>query len=318
MKKIYFLAIISIIIFLCNDIASAQKTFEDISLYNNYIVEKHNNILAKYIIYIKTSVHSNSENKIERKLDDMVNEISIVIKELEKVTPMKEDSAGFLTSTIESLKIEKKLYENDFKDVDKLKEKSENSYEDMLKYFDAEEQASKKMQEASAKTEITQKKFAEDNDFELVESNSKMSEQLEQISRVNNYTRLIYLQYFRVYKPLSLFLEALNNELYSEADSLNKEIAKTCITSLDSLKNIGTFNNNSNLKTKATSLITFYQTSSQTQFVQMLEIAQKENLVQTDVDKYNKLIETFGTKQSTYSQAYFTAYDNFMKANIKE
>jgi len=305
------------LIFSMNSVFS-QKTFENVYDYNNYIVEKHTEVMEKYLVYIKTSVHSSSDNKIERKLHDMVDEITLVINDLEKIIPLDADSVGYLQSVIDALKVEKEMYKNDFKDVDILKGKSENSYEDMEKYFEAEDVANKKMQTAYLKTETAQNKFATDNGFELVESNSKLSMQLEEIAFVNKYSRRIYLQYFRTYKPVSLFFEALNNKLYTEADSLNIEIVKTCTTSLDSLAFIGSFNNNSAMKTKATTLINFYKSYAEVQFVQLLEISQKEDLTQADVDKYNKIMETFNNKHTTYSEAYFTAYDTFMKTNIKE
>lgn len=303
-------------IILFSENAFSQKTFTDASLYNNYIVEKHNGIMKKYLVYIKTSVHSNSENKIDKKLTEMVDEISVVIKDLETIKPMEEDSAGYLISTIEGLKIEKAIYENDLKAAGILQEKSQNSYEDMLNYFAAEEAVSEKMKAASLKIETAQQKFAEDNDMILTESDSKLSVQLDEIAKVNNYANRVYLQYFRAYKPVSLFFEAMNNNLYTEADSLIKEITKATTISVDSLTVIPSFNGNSNLKTKCKSLVSFYKTSSEIQFVQMLEIAKNENSTNADIEKFNKLIETFNNKQNTYSEAYFTAYNTFLKSNI--
>jgi len=319
MKNTICTKIILFVLLFINFQAFSQKQFTSPVEYNNYIIEKHNEIMGKYLVYIKTSVHSENDNKIDKKLADMIDEYTSVIKDLKAITPIAEDKAGFLNAEISALTTQKEVFENDYKNINSLGTLSTNSYEDMKNYYDAQDVASNKIKTSIELIDTKQNEFATDNGFTLTTSSkSKLSEQLSIVSEVSAYSKNIYLQYFRVYKPVSLLFEALNNKMYDVADSLNKEIILTATASIDSLNKMTTFKGNSTLKAKAKTLITYYKTSAETQFNQVIAISQKKDLTQVDVDKYNKIIETYNTKSQTYSNDYMTAYDTFMKTYIPE
>jgi len=296
----------------------SQKQVKTPVEYNNYIIEKHSEIMSKYLVYIKTSVHSENDNKVDKKLDDMIAQYDAVIKDLNALTPIAEDNAGFLNAEILALTAQKEVFETDYKNIYNLGTLSTNSYDDMKKYYDAQELASKKINASIKLIDQKQNQFATDNGFTLTTTSSKLGDQLALVSDVSNYSKNIYLQYFRVYKPVSLLFEAINNKMYDVADSLNKEIIKTATASLDTLNKIMAYKGNSNLKTKAKTVITFYKTSAETQFNQIIAISQKKDLTQADVDTYNKIIENYNTKSQTYSNDYTNAYDTFMKTYIPE
>lgn len=295
-------------------IAMAQDAIE----FNNSIVVQQALVTAKNLEYVSYSVHSKDFNEIEKKRKEITEQIDNSIKAVtalvapEKGEDLKEEA-------LEVFGMYKAIFDMDFVEVAKLKQDSESSYDAMENYFKAQEKAEKQLDKAGDRFTRAQERFAKRNDFKIEKSDGTdpLSEQIKTMNRANEYTRKIFLIYFKADKEHAAFMEAISKEEKS-LEGKRSKMEKAAEEGLSILKEMDGFEGDKAYLNATIKLMTFYKDIAANEFVDVVKVVtgKQEDLTQKDVDNYNKAIEKYNNGVNSLVMGFNEAYSALLKKHV--
>lgn len=301
-----------IVLFCCLPmITMAQDAIE----FNNAIVVEQALVTAKNLEYASYSVHSKDFKEIEKKRGAVIEQIDNSIKAVTALTA-PEKGADLKEEALEVLGMYKSIFGMDFVEVAKLKQDSESSYDAMETYFKAQDKAEKQLDKAGDRFTRAQEKFAKRNDFKMQKSDGTdpLSEQIKKMNRANEYTRKIFLTYFKADKQHAAFMEAMSKQ-EKGLEGKRSKMEKAAKAALNTLKEMGGFEGDKAYLDATIKLMTFYKNIAANEFVDVVKVAtaKQEDLTQKDVDNYNKGIEKYNSKVNSLVMGFNEAYSNLLK-----
>jgi hypothetical protein len=200
--KILFLSFLIVPVFIFNKAAAQKYAFENPADYNNHIVARQDSVLEKSIYYSIQTAHSDDENANNAMRLEVIRRIDQSIAELQNTATYKND-AKLRNESIEALTLYKEAFTTEFQEVIFLKKNSMGSFEALEKYFRAQDRAENKLNHASKKFAKAQIDFA--SKYKLSIEQGPMHDVLDVITHVNQYSRALFLEQFRVSKINAAF-----------------------------------------------------------------------------------------------------------------
>ncbi|MEM6726561.1 MAG: hypothetical protein AAF598_21160 [Bacteroidota bacterium] len=271
-------------------VAANGQTFTDPGAYNNAIVDEQTRITARNLDYITTSVHSKNFQLIENKRVEVIKQLQTALSYTQSL-PDYEGNTKLRDKAIEVLEIYLETFKIDFNEALILKQGSEASYQAMEDYFNAQEKAEKKLDAANDTFLQAQQDFAKAFNMQIVEAEGNADNKLAVIGELNEYTRKIYLEQFRVSKINAAYVEALNTDDLERMKSKGKELQSATKASLEILETLKPFKGDAGYLNAALKLVNFYDELAQEDYPTVNEIlSRKDNLTKEDVDTINKVI----------------------------
>ncbi len=299
----------------------AQKNFAHPIDYNNYIVEEMNMIVMKNLEYISQSVHSDNFEAIEAKRKNVIRQIKGAHK---RVNAQKAYDGG------EQLKIEslavlqtyQKVFEMELSEANMLKQTSQESYEAMERYFKAQDKAERNLGLASERFQRASMRYAKkhkiDNLKAEAEKDGMVENELKRISDVNEYTRKLFLAYFKVSKQNGIFFDAVNAQNKAGLEGKRKRVAMTASSTLDKLNTMEGFRGDTDFLEKTKALVLFYKNIAENGYRSIVKVVKKQqsDLTKEDVDGYNEAIEKSNIESPKLLNAFNEAQKRLLQKNI--
>lgn len=292
----------------------AQKySFDNPADYNNHVVEEQNIVMRKSIDYTMQTVHSDDENANNSMRLEVLKQIDQSIGELKNTAAYKND-AKLRDESIDVLTLYKEAFTTEFQEVNSLKKKSQDSYEAMEKYFKAQDRAENKLSNASKKFAKAQLDFA--SKYKLTMEKSSMQDELDNITKVNQYSRALFLAQFKVSKVNAGFLDALNAQKAGVMEDKRKELQTVSTVSLSDIKALSPYNGEKNYKAATVRLVEYYKSHSEKEYLEMESILKKAKPENKDIERFNLLVTKMNEETTKMVQDFNKANKEFMRDNI--
>ena len=314
MKNKYFFLYIafSVLFSLKFSTEMLAQNFKNAQEYNNYIILQQAKITQKSLQYVSTSVHSEDVFKIEKRRDDVIKQIDVSLANVKKMPDFNGDKR-FRDETIDVLTLSRNTYNVDFKDANSLLAKRNDSYENLQKYYQAQDKAEKKVNEAMEDMKKAQTRFAERNKMQIMTAEKKDSP-FDVIGRLNAYTRQIELAIFRPKKNNDIFMKAIGDKKATE--NQRKNIITEAETALSTLKMMPAFKEDPSYRDKAIEMVTFYKDFATKEGATMLEVSTKKEINKYDVDSFNAAIKLYNEKSNKIINEYNAVSAKIARENI--
>ncbi len=316
MKQIY-LTIFGVLFL---SISAFAQIFSNAAEYNNYIIKEQTAITKKTVTYIQENVHNDDDSEVEAKRTDVIKQIKKSLKKLKKMGDYYGDTK-LRDEAINTFEEFKYVYEVSYKEINILAGTQQQSFEAMEKYLKAQTKAEKKLAKATARFSKAQKKFAKKNNLQLSNNNGKLEQQMQEIAEVNDYSRKLFLLYFKVSKINGLVLDGMNNKKASVVKSKSKDLVTTAEEALVVLNQTSDFKGNSEYRKATKDIIEFFLKMGKEKYSQLPALMKKEkqnNLTQDDVNAYNGIIEYYNDKATDLTNKFNEENQKLLQSNISQ
>ncbi len=292
-------------------VATAQSV--DPVKYFEFLNNEHVAIVSKSLEYVQYSVHSDDLAEVERKRVELISQIGIATVNVNN-QPADKTTAPLKADMLNVLNAYKEAFRNEFTTLLQLKMESDNSYEAMQKYLDAQDTVEKKLAQAADKFLQAQKEFAKKNNILLVESDR--NSEVHQINRLNNYHRAVFLRYFRLSKRNAAVLDAMSKQ---DAKLMEKErllLLEESKQELKMLELMPAYNGDTEFRDAVAKIAAFHKDMAENDFARVAAALRKKEMTQEDVDAYNKAVDRFNNEAGPLLDNYNQASDKLFKKNV--
>lgn len=292
-------------------VATAQSV--DPVKYFEFLNNEHVAIVSKSLEYVQYSVHSDDLAEVERKRVELISQIGIATVNVNN-QPADKTTAPLKADMLNVLNAYKEAFRNEFTTLLQLKMESDNSYEAMQKYLDAQDTVEKKLTQAADKFLQAQKEFAKKNNILLVESDR--NSEVHQINRLNNYHRAVFLRYFRLSKRNAAVLDAMSKQ---DAKLMEKErllLLEESKQELKMLELMPAYNGDTEFRDAVAKIAAFHKDMAENDFARVAAALRKKEMTQEDVDAYNKAVDRFNNEAGPLLDNYNQASDKLFKKNV--
>jgi hypothetical protein len=139
-----------------------------------------------------------------------------------------------------------------------MQEIADQSYDEMEEYILLEEAVDKKMDDAENHLHDEEKKFAINNNINLVDTKTDLGEMMETVGKVNQYYNNIYLVFFKSFIEDQFLWEAINKKNVTAIEQDKNALSKYAQIGLASLDTMKSFEGDNSLITNCRSVLKFY------------------------------------------------------------
>lgn len=304
--------VLTIVLCLITGVNINAQTVDPVK-YFEFLNNEHVAIVSKSLEYVQHSVHSDDVAGVERKRIELINQIGVATTNVNN-QPTDKATAGLKADMLSVLNAYKEAFRNEFSTLLQLKVESDNSYEAMQKYLDAQDAVEKKLAQAADRFLLAQKEFAKKNNILLVESDR--NSEINQINRLNNYHRAVFLRYFRLSKRNAAVLDAMGKQ---DAKLMEKERLLLLEESKQELKMLGlmpAFNGDTDFRDATSRIAAFHKDMAENDFAKVVAALRKKEMTQEDVDAYNKAVDRYNSESGPLIDGYNQASEKLFKKNV--
>jgi len=291
------------------------QTFENAGDYIEHIGKANQALTEKYLFYLSGMSHGKSARKVEKRRLEVLQIISDTKFNIMGMPPFKGDRT-LKDTTVAYLKILNNVFNEDYGKIVDMEEIAEQSYDLMEAYMLAQQKATEKLQEASARQNEVMKRFAAKHNVTLIENESTTSSKMKIASSVMDHYDEVYLIFFKSYKQEAYLIDALNQKNVNAIEQNINSLLTFSEQGLEKLKQVKGYNNDASLIIACRNLLNFYKDeakkgSSLTDF-----FLKQENFVklkkqfdskpaskrtQRDVDEFNKAVDEINAASDAYN-----------------
>ncbi len=268
--------------------------------------------------YLKAVTKGKGARKIDKKRQELIEEVSLKRSELRGKQSFTEDGI-YKKAVLEYFDMTYTVLKEDYDKILDMEDIAEQSYDLMEAYILAKELAGKKMDEPFDKLKEGQKAFAQANNITLVEGESdKKSEKIKKAGNALEYYNDVYLIFFKSYKQEAYILDAMQRaDVSSLEQNINTmvDFNKEGLTKLDELEN---YNGDASLKLAANKVFDYFNMEATKHYPSMvnyfvakdnfekiqkaLEAKKKSKRTKDDIEQFNKAVETFNAEVNKYNE----------------
>ncbi|MEM0993229.1 MAG: hypothetical protein AAGI49_09340 [Bacteroidota bacterium] len=275
-------------------LAASAQPMNQVEEYFTFFNNQHvlvNNLAMNYLQY---SVHSSDFGLIEKKRQEVIDQLDKSITAVKAIEPLTEDDQ-LKPTALEVFQSFSASFNMDFVDLMQLKMSSQTSYESMEQYFEARKEAEQKMDEAANRYLEAQKAFAEKHNILL--QDAEANGDIQDLNQLNNYHQAIFLKYFKALSRNNEFMNAMNSQ---DADAIAKarlQLEQDSDETLKVLQNMPAFKDDTAYRDAAIDLVEKLNTLAKGDFKKLEDISKKSpaDRTQADVDVFNKTIQSLQT-----------------------
>ncbi len=304
----FFLSLIALTAFA----QSASDVNNYLTFFNNQHIAVNNAAMA----YLQFSVHSEDLNLIQEKRQNVVSQLNNSIELIQKAPAFEQEDNSLKAEALNVFNSLLSSFSENPTELLQLKMQSQNSYEAMEKYFEAQKASEKKMEIASERYLGAQKAFAEKYNVQLVEAAD--NNDIKDLNQLNNYHQAIFLRYFKVTVRNNDFMEALNGQNFEQAQQALNQLAEDSGAERKSLNAMPDFKQDSTYRMAAVELVEAIDDLANEGYKTMLDLMQKAptERTQTDVDTFNEVATQFQTIIPQLNQKAMEAGNELLKKYV--
>ncbi|MDH5397706.1 MAG: hypothetical protein OEX02_06155 [Cyclobacteriaceae bacterium] len=303
-------------LFLSTSPVAFTQDFSDPVEYNNFIIEQQSELIEKSLEYIALSVHSEDYIAIENKRLEFTGHVRESLTKIRKM-PSFNGNSRLKNETIDAFRVYLETYETDLLEVLALKKKYKDSYEALEAYFRAEDQVEEKLMKAINKLGVAQENFAKKNELKITKTgHSSLDERVEFINELSNYSRSVFLEYFKVSKEFNDMVKILHERKGKLLDKKRIEVIETGNEALANLKRIKPFNNDREYRDQTVNIIEYFQSLCKKEFGRIARLYEKETLTQKEADYINKVFSDYNANIEVLIYNWNMANQYLWKENI--
>lgn len=313
MKRIKLMAVV--LLSAITTTAGAQK-FSNAVDYLGYIGKEFKNVQNATWEYTRTVAKNKSAKKVAKTRTELIQTISAASARVKGMGDFQGNTA-FRDSTVAFLELNKAVVSEDYEKIMNLEDIAEQSYDLMEAYLLAQEVAGEKLAKAGERISEAEKKFAADNQINLVDASDKTTKSLERAAQVYDYYNPVYLIFFKSYKQEAYFMEALNKGDVAAMEQNKSTLSKYAAEGLTKLESTPSFEGDASLKKAGSDMLKFYQDEADKKSQALIDFyTKKDSFEKTrktfeakkekertkeDVDAYNKILTEYNAAVNNFN-----------------
>jgi hypothetical protein len=283
--------------------AAFAKAQESPTEFYNSIIEEQNKVVKKSTHYTSVAVHSENDAEVDRARKDVIRQIEKSIEAVKLIKPFKGDGK-LKDEALAILKRELDAYTLDFNEAAILKKSSKATFEAMEKYYVTQDKAEAKIDAAMDDFKKSQLRFADKYNF-TIQENEESKKQSEKLSRLNKYTRTVFLPYFKAFRDFNLFVDAYNVGKAPQMETARQTMLKSSTESLAQMKTLGGFEGDAGYVNAGIKLLEYYKKMAEGDLAELCKImVNKDKLTKEQADRANKILEGMNDAPNKMNEAF--------------
>ena len=279
-------------LFLGFNVAIAQQNPVE---YLNEISSDNERIMNNTWKYLSAVAKNRNAQRIEKTRSALQNDIQNSLIRINKMEAYNNDTA-LRDSTLSYLQLSFDVMTGNTSKLIDMEAISEKSYDNMEAYIFYQREINEKVNEKGKMVQAQEKRFAKENNVNLIEHKSEISDKIEKTSEVLWYKNLMYLVFFRCAVYEGFMLEAThdqNSEFnFQEAGLLLSQLVDESRNKIDTISEI---NSDNSLRKKTEDALKFFEDEADELIPAMLDYRKKKN----EMDEAEKTIESTPKKNRT-------------------
>ena len=313
MKTQFKMHLITVFAILMNATIYAQDPVD----YMDKISEQAHSIREDFWDYTNAVSHGKSARKVDKKRTDLITTSEQALKTVKAMSGFN-GSTEYRDSVASYLQMNLHILKEDYAKIVDMEEIAEKSYDNMEAYLMAKEEANKKRDEAADMLVAQEKKFAGQNNVELVEGEeTDLTKKMKIAGEVYKYYNEIYLIFFKSYIQETYLIDAIGKSDVSGIEQNKNALLSTTEEGLNKLTEIKTFKGDNSLVIACRNILNFYKDEAANKVADITDFFLKtenfntikasfdqikeKNRTQEDVDKYNKAVNEMNEAVNKYN-----------------
>jgi len=281
------------------------QDFKQASEYLSYIGEEYSRIAKDQWSYTKAVGHGKGSRKIDKRRLEVAQSILEAKRKIARMPPFNR-TTKFRDAIVSSMTVRYHVIQEDYAKIVDMEEVAEQSYDQMEAYLLAKKLASEKVQSAHQVVSNQQKIFANENNINLIQSETKLGEKMKEASRVFDYYNEVYLLFFKSYKQEAYLIEAMSRQDINAIEQNKSALLNYSKDSREKLKELTNYHGDQSLYLSSRQCLQFYSEEAENKIPIQMEYFMKKNQfqkiksafdqiktskrTQADIDKYNNAI----------------------------
>lgn len=285
--------------------------------YNNYIMKEMTATVQKNFDYISFNIHSDDYGQLESKRQDVLQQIRIATDKVRKMPPF-EGETRLRDEAVDVLEEYRRAFELDYRDIIGLKRKSRDSYEMMEACFSAQDKAEIKVNAATERLRKAQQSYAGKHNLKVTNptSDDALEIKMKKVMAVNAYWRALFLQYFRVSRHYEKMWDVLGDKKPSAIDKERRQTLEAIEEALPDVKKTPPFNGDTEFRDQTISIIEYFKKVCSERFTRVIELLEKKQLEQKDVDEINAIINQCNSDHEQLTYNWNIASQDLFRKNV--
>ncbi len=295
---------------------ASGQTFASGGEYMNFIATQYRQITNDFLSYTSAVAHGKNARKIEARRKGLLTTVTEARRNIAKMPAYKTDKS--LRDSVNAfLKISYNILNEDYGKIVNLEEVAEQSYDGMEAYFLAQELADKKLKEANARLNLTEKAFAAKHEVNLIEQEDDLSKKIQKANQVGEYNRKVYLVFFKSFKQEAYLLDAMQKKDLNAIEQNRNSLAKVSEEGLTKLNSMKPFLDDASLLNSCRQVLAFHKEEAtkipaladfyikETNFNKVkksFDTLKPADRTQEDVDEYNKAISDMNAASMAFNK----------------
>jgi hypothetical protein len=255
----------------------------------NFFTSRELELSRKYLDYMTQVAHGNRARKMEKKRQELIDQIRQALNDASRLRPYKGD-ASLRNAYKVYWDILYKVFNEDYHKIVNMEEIAEQSYDRMEAYLLAQEKAGDVLSDAQEKIEPVYNDFAAKNNVRLVDGgDSKLERKMRQVSSVNSYYHDIFLIFFKSYKQEAYVMEAVTRKDLNGIEQNRSTLLKYAGEGLERMDTIKAFKGDGSLATACRKVLEFHKLEAEKQLPGLNDFLLKN-------DEFEKIKKAFDSK----------------------
>jgi hypothetical protein len=291
--------------------AMAQESAVD---YMSVFSEQYQSIQKDMWDYTSSVSHGKSARTVDKRRVELIQTSNTALNKAKAAKAFK-GSTTYRDTVVEYFRIVNIVLKEDYAQIVDMEAVAEESYDAMEAYMLARERANDKLVEAGKMVERNQKKFAADNNVNLIETTDALDQKMEIAEQVYHHYNEVYLIFFKAMKQEVYLLDAINRKDVSSIEQNRSSLKATAEEGLAKLAKLTGYANDNSMIEVTKEILKFYIEEADKQVPKMSDYFLKEENFMKIKSAFDQKKEKERTKQDV--EAYNTAAGE-MNAAIAE
>lgn len=265
--------------------------------------------------YTRSVSHGKNARKVEKRRFELIASSDLALKNAQKAKPYYND-ASYRDSVVKFFTVMNLVLREDYAKLVDMEEVAEQSYDLMEAYMLAKELASQKQKDAAEMVNAEQKKFAEKNNVNLIESSSELSGKMEIAGMVYKHYNAVYLIFFKSNKQELYLMDAIGKSDVSAIEQNRNSLISTVDEGREKLKTVELYENDKSMIDVTNQLFDFYAEEAKSMDLVLdyfmkgenfqkvksaFESKKEKDRTKEDVDGYNKAVNELNSAVNAYN-----------------
>ena len=267
--------------------------------------------------YTSSVSHGKSARKVDKRRKELIETSKSALSTV-KAANAYEGSTAYRDAVISYFQISYDVLNEDYAKIVDMEEIAEQSYDNMEAYMTARERANDKLAEAGKMVQEAQRKFAEENDIKLIQTDDDTDKKMGIASQVYSHYNAVYLIFFKSFKQEIYLMDALSRQDLNAIEQNREALQSTAKEGIEKLRALPLYAEDRTMVENSISLLEFYIQEATMDLPKMTDYFLKsenfqkvksnfdqikeKNRTQADVDSYNTAVNEMNEASNTYNK----------------